>query len=344
MPEISVIVPVYRAEKYLHQCVDSILSQTFSDFELFLVNDGSPDGCGAICDGYARKDSRIRVIHQENRGQAAARNHALAGAQGSWICFVDSDDLIHPQMLQRLYEGALAHEAGVSLCRMAESPEVPEDFYAQPDETVEVLDMNEQTLARLFDLGEYPSWVACAKLIRREYVCDRPFCEGRVYEDNEAVCHWVCRSPRLVRLQAPMYYYRTNPGSTTQRGFTLKKLDYMWALESIILFYGELGYREMKSRFSRLYTGEVINCCNGIRFELREPDRIGPLVKNARRFCRQQGIRFSPAEEEMLLEVMYPQWMGLYWNLKGAVCTLRDTGISGLVKKIAKRFGKEDDQ
>ena len=98
MPEISVIVPVYKAEAYLHACIDSILSQTFSGFELILVDDGSPDNCGAICDDYAARDSRVRVIHQENQGQAAARNRALAAAKGEWVCFVDSDDAVHPQM------------------------------------------------------------------------------------------------------------------------------------------------------------------------------------------------------------------------------------------------------
>ena len=105
MPEISVIVPVYKAEAYLHACIDSILSQTFSDFELILVDDGSPDGCGAICDDYAARDSRVRVIHQKNQGQAAARNHALAAAKGEWVCFVDSDDAVHPQMLECLRQG-----------------------------------------------------------------------------------------------------------------------------------------------------------------------------------------------------------------------------------------------
>ena len=106
MPEISVIVPVYKAEAYLHACIDSILSQTFSDFELILVDDGSPDNCGAICDDYAARDSRVRVIHQENQGQAAARNRALAAAKGEWVCFVDSDDAVHPQMLERLRQAA----------------------------------------------------------------------------------------------------------------------------------------------------------------------------------------------------------------------------------------------
>ena len=99
MPEISVIVPVYKAEAFLADCIDSILSQTFSDFEIILVDDGSPDNSGRICEEYAAKYACIRVLHQENQGQAAARNHALTHAQGQWICYVDSDDLIHPRML-----------------------------------------------------------------------------------------------------------------------------------------------------------------------------------------------------------------------------------------------------
>ena len=99
MPEISVIVPVYKAEAYLADCVDSLLSQTISDFEVILVDDGSPDNCGSLCDGYAAEHDHISVIHQKNSGQSAARNHAMKLAKGNWICFVDSDDRIHPRML-----------------------------------------------------------------------------------------------------------------------------------------------------------------------------------------------------------------------------------------------------
>ena len=92
MPKISVIVPVYKVEKYINQCIDSILAQTFSDFELILVDDGSPDKCGEICDEYANKDPRIHVIHQENAGQGKARNVGMDQAVGKYIIFLDSDD------------------------------------------------------------------------------------------------------------------------------------------------------------------------------------------------------------------------------------------------------------
>ena len=103
-PKISVIVPVYKVEKYLHRCVDSILAQTFTDFELLLIDDGSPDNCGAICDEYAQKDNRVRVFHKENGGVSSARNLGLDNATGEWITFCDADDYVHPEFLFSLYE------------------------------------------------------------------------------------------------------------------------------------------------------------------------------------------------------------------------------------------------
>lgn len=103
-PKISVIVPVYKVEQYLHRCVDSILAQTFTDFELLLINDGSPDNCGAICDEYAAKDARVRVFHKENGGVSSARNLGLDNAKGEWVAFVDSDDWVETQFLECFLE------------------------------------------------------------------------------------------------------------------------------------------------------------------------------------------------------------------------------------------------
>jgi glycosyltransferase involved in cell wall biosynthesis len=116
MPVISIIVPVYKVEPYLRRCVDSILVQTFTDFECILVDDGSPDNCPAICDEYAKKDSRIVVIHQKNKGVSAARNAGLDRAQGDWIGFVDSDDWCDKGMYETLYKNARRHDADVSIC------------------------------------------------------------------------------------------------------------------------------------------------------------------------------------------------------------------------------------
>lgn len=115
MPAISVIVPVYNVEKYLSRCVDSVLAQTFSDFELILVDDGSPDNCGSICDSYAAIDNRVKVIHQNNSRLSAARNAGISIARGEWIALIDSDDWIHKDYLRLLYQGA-KKETDIVIC------------------------------------------------------------------------------------------------------------------------------------------------------------------------------------------------------------------------------------
>ena len=111
MPKVSVIVPVYKVEKYLQRCLDSLLNQTFVDFDLILIDDGSPDKCGGICEQYADSDKRVHVIHQKNGGLSAARNSgiewSIAHSGSQWITFVDSDDWVHPQYLNILYETAM---------------------------------------------------------------------------------------------------------------------------------------------------------------------------------------------------------------------------------------------
>ncbi len=116
MCEISIIVPVYKVEKYLKKCVDSILAQTFSDFELILVDDGSPDNSGRICDDYAKKDARVRVVHKQNGGLSSARNAGIEVAKGKYLGFVDSDDYIAEDMYELLYKAIIKEEADLSIC------------------------------------------------------------------------------------------------------------------------------------------------------------------------------------------------------------------------------------
>ena len=115
-PLLSIIVPVYDVERYLPKCIDSILAQTFTDFELILVEDGSPDNCPALCDAAAARDARIRVIHQKNGGLSAARNAGLDTARGEWVAFVDSDDTITPDFCEKLYAAVQDTGAQMVVC------------------------------------------------------------------------------------------------------------------------------------------------------------------------------------------------------------------------------------
>jgi len=116
MPKISIIIPVYNVEKYIEKCIDSVLAQTFTDFECILINDGSPDNSPAICDEYAKKDKRIKVIHKKNGGVSSARNAGLDIAQGEWVGFIDSDDWVDEKFLEFLYGNAVKHNVDVSIC------------------------------------------------------------------------------------------------------------------------------------------------------------------------------------------------------------------------------------
>lgn len=324
MPMISVIVPVYKAEQYLAECIDSILSQSFPDFELILVDDGSPDNCAAICREYLDKDSRVRFLQQENRGQAAARNHAMTIAQGQWFCFVDSDDVIHPQYLQILYDAVVQWDTPISMCRFLEAPVMPEGFRNPCQPEFEELSMEEQPLTVLYDREEYPGWVACSKLVRRDLVESYPFTEGRVFEDNEVVTRWVCQAGKLVSTDAQLYYYRTNEISTTQSRFSLKKLDYLWALESITSFYGAIGYKTMQKRFADRYADAAAESCYGLRCQLDRPELAKEVYRNTRRYFRKEKLKMERALFEKLLDAAHPEMMGVYWLAAGI---LRRLGI-----------------
>lgn len=314
MPEISIIVPVYRAEKYLNACVDSILYQTFSDFELVLIEDGSPDQSGAICDEYAQRDQRVRVIHQPNQGQAAARNHALPMTQGKWLCYVDSDDTIHPQMLEHLYRAAIESGAGISMCQFLEAPEKPVGYEQPVDFSYELLNMDEKTLTELHDRDLYPGWVACAKLIRRECVEGYPFQTGRVYEDNEAVTRWLLPAKNLAMLPEKLYFYRANPDSTTKSRFSLKRLDYLWALESMIGYFRSVGYYTLAQRFLERYVEAAASACYGVRQELKRPELVSGILSDVKKFLRRERIKLTRQERLSLLEAAHPNAMGRFWK------------------------------
>ena len=255
MPKVSVIVPVYRVESYLHRCVDSILAQTFSDFELILVDDGSPDSCGAICDEYARQDSRIHVIHQENGGLSAARNAgidwAFANSDSQWLTFVDSDDWLHPQMLEAMWNAAQKDDTSVVVCghqqTQGETPEVcpeqlesslwdPEDFYLQ------------------YTCNATLAW---GKLYEKRYFETLRYPVGRIHEDEYLTYQILFRVPQISVIPAPLYAYYVNAEGITRSKWSPKRLDSWGAFEAQIRFFHETGRTELEKTQILVYLGNT---------------------------------------------------------------------------------------
>ena len=252
-PKISVIVPVYKCEQYIHRCVNSILNQTFSDFELILVDDGSPDNCGEICEEYAKKDFRVKVIHQVNGGQAAARNNGVKEAQGEWLHFVDSDDMIHPKTLEILYKTAIDNDVKLSMCSAFQGENIPDDFSKNFDVTANILNMDEENIFHLCKNEKYYYWVVWGKLLHKSIFLKHPLTEGRIYEDNAIVCKWLHEAKKVAVIPSPLYFYYINTSGTTKNNFTEKQLDILWAFEEQISYFHSLDYEKMTEHLVSYY-------------------------------------------------------------------------------------------
>lgn len=206
MPKVSIIVPVYKAEKYLHQCIDSILSQSFTDWELILVDDGSPDRSGAICDEYAQKDDRIRVIHKENGGVSSARNVALERIAGKWLTFVDSDDCLYPNALQRWVEVAEQNNLDLIQCHFNRE-------YKEGQEEGEATEL--LTAAQYADSENYLTCV-WGTLFKSSIVKEHSlrFDEKvRLGEDQIFLFSHMQHCKRIQRISDVLYFYRVNEQS-----------------------------------------------------------------------------------------------------------------------------------
>ncbi len=234
MAEISVIVPVYKVEPYLHRCVDSILAQTFTDFELILVDDGSPDDCGVICDEYAEIDNRIHVIHQENRGRAASRNAGLdwvfANSDSEWLCFVDSDDWIHPKFIELLYRAAIEKNVSISCCRYKKMVE-PESIGMESVVPIVSVVPSEQVYTHG---GKGVYTYLWDKLYKKGQWRNIRFPMGRDWEDY-AVLHKVLLSvPHVAFIDIEGYYYFVNPEGIVYQQWSPKKMDHLWAIRCVL--------------------------------------------------------------------------------------------------------------
>lgn len=231
--KVSIVIPVYNVEKYLGICLDSVLAQQFTNFEAILVDDGSTDGSPAICDEYAGKDSRFRVIHQQNGGLSHARNTGAKSAAGDYIFFLDSDDCIHPKLLLKLTELAEQYHAALVQTDMEQVPEnfsgyekeIDNDFEVYRFDTIDAfynIDKDNPKFSKDIRLITIVAW---SKLYRRDLVEKIPFPEEiKLHEDQMAVHRFIVEAGGMVFCRAPLYFYRTRQGSLITEGWTVKRL------------------------------------------------------------------------------------------------------------------------
>lgn len=316
MGQISVIVPVYKVEPYLRRCVDSIRSQSFRNFVLVLVDDGSPDGCGAICDEYAARDSRIHVIHRENGGLSTARNSGLDWADSQWVTFVDSDDWIHPDYLQILVNGAVQTGCKVSACCMSRTEGEP--LPALNSTSFSTLAAEDYFCIHRPDC--VPS-VAFGKLFHRSLFARLRFPAGRLHEDEFVTYRAVFEAGTIALTQGALYAYYQNPGGIMQSAWNPGRMDALDAFAGQMAFAWEHGFRRFLEDVAGSYTNTVCQYLD----QADRPNRQ-LLRRRLRRFLSAgRQYHFLPRWPQIawLYEVAYPckgfWWVYFHW--KGENCT-----------------------
>ena len=321
---ISVIVPVYNTEKYLRRCLDSILAQTFTDYELILVDDGSTDGSGVICDRYEARDDRIHVIHQSNEGVAAARNAGLdwvfANSESKWLGFVDSDDWVHPRFLELLLGAAESENTLISACEFrsvascAEPEKLPEHIITSIETPETILTHGEMKIySYLWD-----------KLYWKDLWREIRFPLGRTWEDIAIGYKLLFSVQTVSKLHAPLYYYYMNAEGITRSPWSPAKLDQLLAMESMLSdpvvkargsFYLVLKRYELAVLSSYI---DEIRAAEGIgKGEKRR--YLAPIEKKLRRRLRAYRGELDNTTRKWMWRNAHPTLSWSYWTAAGGI-------------------------
>lgn len=245
MPELSVIVPVYNAEKYLHKCVDSILNQTYWDFELLLVDDGSPDQCGRICDTYATQDPRVKAVHKPNGGVSEARNVGLDKAQGNYISFIDPDDWVEPDLFRSTVDFCKSKQTDIVCFEVCEVRKNKKKFHYRfgEDKIFAAQDALQKILTDIIDNSP------CNKIYKKEVWKGVRFPVGRRFEDVATIYKTFYNADRVGYIKKYFYYYVKHDGSAIALSFDAQRRYECF-----------LGYKE-RYEFAKKFCKEAEEIC-----------------------------------------------------------------------------------
>lgn len=274
MPKISVIIPVYNVEKFLSRCLDSVLAQTFEDFEVVCINDGSTDRSGEILKEYAKIDGRIRVYRQKNRGLSVARNNGLNYSNGEYIYFLDSDDTIHPQCLEIIYFFSTKYDAELVQFRQMDYS-IKNGLDSNPFvknidiKSIKIYETNKPVFLGTHK-GEYKiEFTATSKLYKRSLLDNVDFIPNIHFEDYPHTLAVLAKNPKTIVLNAVLYYYTVNPESIFHQKNTPQQIkDYMTGISYIIEVY-----KNKKEELSFLAKDLIPNLLEQQRRRCRKADK-----------------------------------------------------------------------
>lgn len=290
---VSVIVPIYKVEKYLKKCVDSILNQTYTNLEIILVDDGSPDNCPKICDEYAKQDDRIKVIHKENGGLSDARNAGIKIATGDYVSFIDSDDYISCDFIETLYTTMKGENSDIVECEIVKFEEKTDPvFEHQNCETISFT--TEKGLSMLMEESQFHQYV-WNKLYKSEYAFKVPFAKGKINEDEFWTYKVFGQANRVTKINKPMYFYLQRSGSIMGESFNLHRLD---ALEAKVerQEYIETNFPNLKKQAKiDLFSTCIFMCQSSMKY------MKGLEKKQAKKIIKEYAMNNKLTENDLAL-------------------------------------------
>ncbi len=287
---ISIIIPVYNTEKYLKKCLDSVISQSYTNIEIIIVNDGSTDNSYEICQEYKKKDKRIKVIDKSNGGLSDARNVGIKNSKGKFLGFVDSDDFIEKDMYGILYSEIKKTKANIACCEMTKKNVIKNNRKIEK----KILKRNEAIHELLSDkkINNY----VCNKLFSRELFTDIKFPLNRKFEDLATTHLLIDKSDLIVYINYIGYHYIQREGSIT-KSYSEKYLeDYTWAIQKFVKDVLE-KHSDFQKEIELMYTKGIVNvfsaCTKARLYEYYNQENMNNLYKEFRKLCKKNGVFVS---------------------------------------------------
>ena len=302
---ISVIVPVYKVERYLQRCLNSILCQTYTDLEIILIDDGSPDQCGEICDIFANKDKRIRTVHKINGGLSEARNTGLDIATGKYIVFVDSDDYIESNMIEKLYLAFTDYDADMSICNFKM---VDENGHLLANKEHSIILSNEvitgnEALLRLATPGNVSYVVAWNKMYSKVLFNDVRFPQGKIHEDEFVSHHLLGKCRKVACITDVGYNYVQRGGSIMATENLNARLDKAEALIDRAVYLDSKGLRD---KASTIYYDVGMELNHDYKNDLSNTTKIKSMIRLFRRKYYLSGYCTFKQKLQLLIFCLSP--------------------------------------
>lgn len=331
MSDISIVVPVYKVEKYLNRCVDSILAQSYTEFKLILVDDGSPDNCGKMCDDYAKQDSRIHVIHRKNGGLSAARNSGIDWVFNEhfteWITFIDSDDWVHPDYLIRLLECNKNNQTNISIGGFVKSydetafSEITTDSRKVPPEDFWVENQGNAT-------------VAWGKLYKTELFKTVRYPEGKLHEDELTTYKLLFTQERISVTSDELYMYYQASTSIMRSAWNPKRLASLEGYGNQMIFFKDNGFERAFRESKKLFVFSVKNHLYQIKKSDDKNYRLFRRYVSNYLYSRYHSIIMSSSLFSMVYvrKLIVEQFFSIRFNVLKKTC--KENGIKDCFRKI----------